>query len=80
MHGHPWSRIINPDKKVKKETISKAFYEKMKGKVLGLLYKEDSLEDFLYQFWESIDVVKSKEKDEIHLVKFNGDDDIKFIV
>jgi hypothetical protein len=80
MHGHPWSIILNPDKKDKKITVSKPFFEKLKDNVLKLFYKEESLEDFLRQFWESIDLVKSKEKDDVDSVKFNAEDDISLIV
>ena len=80
MHGHPWSIILNPDKKDKKLTISKPLFEKLKDKVLGLFYKEESSEDFLRQFWESIDLFKFKEKDDNHSVKLNGEDDISLIV
>ncbi len=79
MHGHPWSIILNPDKKDKKITISKPFFEKMKDKVFKLFYKEESSEDFLRQFWESIDLYKFKEENDIQSVKFNGKDDISLI-
>ena len=67
MHGHPWSIILNPDKKDKKVTISKPFFEKLKDKVKMVFYKEEKSEDFLRQFWESVNLVKFKEIDEIDL-------------
>jgi hypothetical protein len=80
MHGHPWSIILNPDKKDKKITISKPFFDKMKDKVFKLFYKEESSEDFLRQFWESIDLVQSKEKGDNQKAKFSGEDEIRLIV
>jgi hypothetical protein len=80
MHGHPWSIILNPDKKDEKIAISKPFFEKLKDKVLKLFYKEESSEDFLRQFWESIDLVQNKEKGDNQKAKFNGEDDISLIV
>ncbi len=80
MHGHPWSMILNPDKKDKKLTVSKPFFEKLKDKVLKLFYTEESSEDFLRQFWESIDLVQSNEKGDNQKAKFNGEDDISLIV
>ncbi len=80
MHGHPWSIILNPDKKDKKITVAKSFFEKMKDKIIRLFYKEESSEDFLRQFWESIDLAKTTKKYDNHSVKFRGDDDISLIV
>jgi hypothetical protein len=81
MHGHPWSIILNPDKKDKKVTVSKPFFEKMIDNVLRLLfYKEESSEDFFRQFWESKDLLKFKVNNKNHSVKFRGDDDISLIV
>jgi hypothetical protein len=80
MHGHPWSIILNPDKKDKKVTEAKPFFEKLKDKVLKLYYKEESSEDFSRQFWESIDLFKFKDNDDNHSVKFKGEDDISLIV
>jgi hypothetical protein len=80
MHGHPWSIILNPDKKDKKVTVSKPLLEKLKDKVLRLFYKEESTEDFFRQFWESIDLVKFMEKDDIDLVPFKEEDNINLIV
>jgi hypothetical protein len=80
MHGHPWSIILNPDKKGKKVTVSQSFFEKLKDKVFKLFYNKESSEDFLRQFWESIELLKFKEKDDNQSVKFNGEDDISLIV
>jgi hypothetical protein len=52
----------------------------MKDKVFKLFYKEESSEDFLRQFWKSIDLVQSKEKGDIYLVTFDGEEDISLIV
>jgi hypothetical protein len=80
MYGHPWSIILNPDKKDNKLTVSKPFFEKMIDKLLRLFYKEECLEDFLRQFWESIDLVQSKEKRDNQKAQFNGEDEISLIV
>ncbi len=80
MHGHPWSIILNPDKKDKKITVSKPFFEKLKDRAFKLFYKEESSEDFLRQFWESIDLTQSKEKGDNQKAKFSGEDEISLIV
>ena len=65
MHGHPWSRILNPQNGKKKESKVKSFFEKIKNRILRKSDKECS-EVFLRQFWDSIDLqVKTKKESDV---------------
>ncbi len=81
MHGHPWSRILNPQKKDKKEIeVQLSFFKKIKDKLHRIFFEEESSEDFLRQFWQSFDLFNSKKNDKIDLVKFKEKEDIILIV
>jgi hypothetical protein len=67
MHGHPWSRILNPQKGKKKETKIKSFFENMKNTILRKSEKECP-EVYLRQFWESIDLVKIKTENDLNFI------------
>jgi phosphoribosyl-ATP pyrophosphohydrolase len=67
MHGHPWSRILNPQKENKKETKVKSFFEKLKNQILRKS-DEECPEVYLRQFWESIDFVKIEVKNDINFI------------
>jgi hypothetical protein len=67
MHGHPWSRILNPQMENKKETKIKSFFEKMKNIILRKSEKECP-EVFLRQFWESIDSAQIEVKDDVNFI------------
>ena len=68
MHGHPWSRILNPQNKKKKESKLKSFFEKIKNIILSKSDNECS-EVFLRQFWDSIDLqVKTNTESDVSLI------------
>ena len=68
MHGHPWSRILNPQNKKKKESKVKSFFEKIKNRILNRSDEECS-EVFFLQFWDSIYLqVETKTESDVSLI------------
>jgi hypothetical protein len=64
MHGHPWSRILNPKKENKKESKIKIFYQKIIKPLFTKVYDKCSKLS-LGQIWNTIKLVKAKGNDEI---------------
>jgi hypothetical protein len=67
MHGHPWSRILNPQKENKKASKIKIFYQKIIKQFFTKVYEKCSKLS-PRQIWNSIQLVKTKGNDEIDLI------------
>jgi hypothetical protein len=64
MHGHPWSRILNPQKEIKKESKIKIFFQKIIKPFFTKVYEKCSKYS-PRQIWNSIKLIKAKGNDEI---------------
>jgi hypothetical protein len=67
MHGHPWSRIFNPQKENKKESKIKIFYQKIMKPFLRKFHEKCSNLS-PRQMWNSFKLFKAKSNDEIDLI------------
>jgi hypothetical protein len=67
MHGHPWSRILNPQKEKNKESKIKSFFEKNINPFLRKIHDKCSKLS-LHQIWNSFKFFKAKSNDEIDLI------------
>ena len=67
MHGHPWSRILNPQKENKKESKIKIFYQKIIKPFLRKVHEKCSKYS-PRQIWNTFKLVTSKGNDEIDLI------------